>query len=522
MYELITEELIEQCFLYCYKRIYNKNDAEDLAQTILLEVITALNNKKTIYNFYAWFWGVARNQTLLYFKRQEKKPVLIGYDYLDELHFEEESTENEELIAKVGIAITKISDMYRNIIISYYLKNLSIKKISSKLSISESAVKKRLFDAREKVKKEISKMEKTVVYDIPVVNLWGSNDWPNYWMYAETKIRKSILAVCYEKPLSINEMSEFLNINPLYLDDDVNILVDKKLLLKQNNKYETNIILYKKSEYNKYLNSVYEIFTDLAFKLNDIPDKYKDQIEKLFITNYEYDELKWAILPHICGLYSELSNMKIFKKYGGFLKTERTYYAEGVVTTSTDEDVQLFGSYLGWSNIHYNYLTSSQTYIGTSDLFEFDPFEVDRTKIINESNIDIIERVVRKESPIQSKKDELLFSELVKHKVIQNSKLAITSCKKSDWYQSFYKIVKDDLDSLVVVYLDKIESIINTYLLPGVKKNLYGDFYEMGIKSAFFPVRVVAKIAYDKKWIRNIDYTKDSWYGVTILLDNRL
>lgn len=155
-------------------------------------------------------------------------------------------------------------------------------------------------------------------------------------------------------------------------------------------------------------------------------------------------------------------------------------------------------------------------------MFECEPFLLDRTKIINESNIDIIERLIRRENPIQSKKDELLYSELIKHKVVANDKLLITCCKKDNWYQGFYNIVKDELEDLVDEYLNKIESIINKYLLPRVKKKLYGEFYNMGIKGAFFPIRVVAKIAYDNNWLRKLDDSKDSWYGVTLLLDNRL
>ena len=164
MFKLITEELIEECYMYCYKRIYNKNDVEDISQTILLEVITAMNRKREIENFYAWFWGVARNQILLYFKSKEKKPVLINYDNLDEDLFKEDREEYSDELSKVRSAITRISEMYRNIIISFYLKNLSIKEIATNLSITTSAVKKRLFDARKNIKKEINKMEKTVVY----------------------------------------------------------------------------------------------------------------------------------------------------------------------------------------------------------------------------------------------------------------------------------------------------------------------------------------------------------------------
>ena len=520
MFELITEELIEECYMYCYKRIYNKNDAEDISQTILLEVITAMNRKREIENFYAWFWGVARNQILLYFKSKEKKPILINYDNLDDYLFKEDREEYSDELSKVRSAITRISEMYRNIIISFYLKNLSIKEIATNLSITTSAVKKRLFDARKNIKKEINKMEKTVVYDIPYVSLAGGYAWPDYSHYAETKIRKSILAVCYDRPLSINEISEYLNINPLYLDDDINILVTHKFLIKKDNKYETNIILYRKPEYNKYLNGIYELYSKLAYVINDLLDEQKEEIEKLFITNYDYDELKWSILPRTCTLYTEIFYNKIAKKYPNYTRIDRPYYANGVVSTSTDEDVELIGSYLGWSNLHCNFLTSEQEYLGTIDMFQIKPFSPYRSQVINESNIDIIERIAKGENPIQSKKDELLYAELVKHKVIINNNLAITYCKKEDWYKKLYEILRIDLNKIVEENFDEVEGIANKYLLPMVKKNLYGDFYEVGIKIVSSPVTVVSRIAYDNKWIRNIEDTTDSWYGFTILLDN--
>jgi len=52
----IDEDLIEKVYLYSYKKLNNKADAEDLAQDILLEVLIELHKEKEIHSFYSWFW----------------------------------------------------------------------------------------------------------------------------------------------------------------------------------------------------------------------------------------------------------------------------------------------------------------------------------------------------------------------------------------------------------------------------------------------------------------------------------
>lgn len=54
MENIINEEFIEVTYLYCYKRLVNKEDAKDLAQEILLEGIKAIKNNMPIVSFYSW------------------------------------------------------------------------------------------------------------------------------------------------------------------------------------------------------------------------------------------------------------------------------------------------------------------------------------------------------------------------------------------------------------------------------------------------------------------------------------
>ena len=58
----ITEELMEQTYLFCYKRLGNPEDARDLAQDILCEALQGLAGGRKIYQFESWYWRLARNR----------------------------------------------------------------------------------------------------------------------------------------------------------------------------------------------------------------------------------------------------------------------------------------------------------------------------------------------------------------------------------------------------------------------------------------------------------------------------
>lgn len=47
----ITEELMEQTYQFCYKRLSNPDDARDLAQDILCEALQAIASGRDIIHF---------------------------------------------------------------------------------------------------------------------------------------------------------------------------------------------------------------------------------------------------------------------------------------------------------------------------------------------------------------------------------------------------------------------------------------------------------------------------------------
>ena len=75
--KLISKELIEETFLFCYKRLGNSHDAEDVSQDILLEALKALSGNREIKSFYSWFWKMARNRVNMFFRIKKYRAVKL-------------------------------------------------------------------------------------------------------------------------------------------------------------------------------------------------------------------------------------------------------------------------------------------------------------------------------------------------------------------------------------------------------------------------------------------------------------
>lgn len=136
----ITEELMEQTYQFCYKRLSNPDDARDLAQDILCEALQAISGGRKIMCFQSWFWKMARNRYAVMINRRNQKPTVFSMeDYMEELVSETEDLAEqivlEEELSRMHAVIARLSEIHREILIQYYLKGQSIQKIATLLEV---------------------------------------------------------------------------------------------------------------------------------------------------------------------------------------------------------------------------------------------------------------------------------------------------------------------------------------------------------------------------------------------------
>jgi len=263
-------EVTQVVHRYCLSRTSNVEDAEDLAQEILLEMYKSATNLRDEKAFYGFMWSIAGNV----FKQWYKKKAKLGeYFSLDEGVVSGDSFTNwENGIASRMVAASQVeeevlsvlepdsdlhllrrelgllAEKYRKATVLYYLESKSCQEMAKILSVSESMVKYLLFKSRQIVKDGMN-MERTYgvqSYNPKKMNLsfWGGRN--NYVGVVDDMISQNILFACYNDKLSGEQISLEIGVALPYLEEHLQRLVEYELLKMEGNRYYTNVVIFTK------------------------------------------------------------------------------------------------------------------------------------------------------------------------------------------------------------------------------------------------------------------------------------
>ncbi len=142
-------------------------EAEDLTQDCFISALKNIHTLKDPLKTKKWLTAIAANHGKDYLKK--KKPALLGaeHEYIFDIQEEknasllpDESSILDERSKEIREIVNSVSEDKRLCLVLFYQHEMSITEISEELGISESAVKSRLFRAREDVREEIEKRNK--------------------------------------------------------------------------------------------------------------------------------------------------------------------------------------------------------------------------------------------------------------------------------------------------------------------------------------------------------------------------
>ena len=210
-------EISRTIYSYCRAKTPSQQDAEDLSQDILLELMKSVDNIRNDKAFYAFMWGVAGN---VYKQWCRKKQKNIACELPENIPDEEEIPDDGSSdIYLLRRELTLLSEKYRKATILYYIEGRSCSEISNLLAISESMVKYLLFKSRKKLKEgmnmernlgELSYNPKALIpmysgqgWQSPHPRFQGmlipmySGQGPNqFWQFMQSKIKQNIVCAC--------------------------------------------------------------------------------------------------------------------------------------------------------------------------------------------------------------------------------------------------------------------------------------------------------------------------------------
>lgn len=184
------KELIEQCRqnsmeafrslfdMYsskAYRTAYlitgHKGLAEDVVQESFLQCFREIKNLRNIDAFKPWFFRIVTRVSWRMNSKEKKYTSLesldsersLNYcsqqDYLQDVEF-------RETCNTVRCELEKLSRQIRTASVLFYFNGMSVKEISRVMNCFESTTKSRLYYARKKISKELSKNSSTDVEEL--------------------------------------------------------------------------------------------------------------------------------------------------------------------------------------------------------------------------------------------------------------------------------------------------------------------------------------------------------------------
>jgi RNA polymerase sigma-70 factor (ECF subfamily) len=151
-YEELVRRYSRPIFNFVYRMLGKREDADDIAQDVFVQVYRALPTARTDLPFKPWLYVIARNKCLDFLKR--KRPLLFsdidgdddtGAGISDRVQdtepLPEELAERADLQRVLQEALTDLPPKYRQVVAMRYAADLSFAEISDSLGLPENTVK---------------------------------------------------------------------------------------------------------------------------------------------------------------------------------------------------------------------------------------------------------------------------------------------------------------------------------------------------------------------------------------------
>lgn len=231
---LDSQEFLDKLYGFAYKRCSDSHTAEDLCSEIILRALSSARRNPQIEHIHAYIWAVARRtyadlceRRKAEAERLQRTGVVDNAPNIQTNPIEKflENEDDKRRLKAVLRNITFLSKIYRDVMVLYYIDGMKILEIAEKLSISETAVKQRLFSARNLIKEEAETMQTNVTLKPIDLEFIGAgnplgNDPRNK---AERAFSKNLVFLCRNQALTAKEISEKLNTPLPYVEDEIEI-----------------------------------------------------------------------------------------------------------------------------------------------------------------------------------------------------------------------------------------------------------------------------------------------------------
>lgn len=516
MNEYIKDELVENTYLFCAKRISDSEAARDLTQDILYEALRVIASGKEFISFHSWYWRMARNKyaDFVAHKQNPALPIDSAGGVAAETPEPLERLMDAEELSFLNYSLSRLTSMYREIVIRFYLKEQTVAQIAKELGVPEGTVKRRLFDAKITLKERFETMNTvgTSAY-APAKATWF---WGGSCREAEKvmkqKIAQQACVFCRGEAKTINEIADELGVAPVYLEPVLEQMMETDLMTSPvKGKYITNFCVFPEQAYqdacalaimefrkNGFNEKTAEILMDLREKVMAL-DFYGKEFAYEYLMWLLYVEAGYSYAQegkeHYCGAYKNKYRESAERSYNitmFFAKPEET------IDFSGWEEAKA----VSWSNLHQSFVTGEYGKLEFVNNYDADPFPADYDKVgsdsmssrdnwINGNNISLLVALSENPKKELNPYEEEQAAGFLKCGLVKKSAEGLVvqvPIFTKEVYATICDYIKEALQDLVCEYAELIGNTVEKLLLPYVRKDLMSTFIHWDMKMFFHTV----------------------------------
>ena len=381
--QIFDDELLDKLFGFCYARTNDSYEAEALCSDIVYALVKAAQGDGEIDNMHAFLWRVARNVYADYANHRRKYAETVYTGDPEEILLgiaeEEYAEDTTELLTSVYRRMAFLTKAYRDVMIRFYIDDLSTAQIAKEQGTSEGAVRQRLFSARQKIKSEVEKMADTNTKPVALDKInfvfcgTGDPHWGDPRHVCTRTLSKHIVWLCRKKPMRVSEIAEELNVPTVYVEEEAEILCRGEngayglLRRLDNGKYAINFISLDKDVFEK----ASALYVEKLPKICDIISKYVEEHKAEYLVfpylnkRVDMNLILWQQVYEIADAFCYCVTWTLEKNYFSALSLpDRPFgvygYVDNVALFYSSWDGVAAQNVCGFSNVQVENITANR------------------------------------------------------------------------------------------------------------------------------------------------------------------
>lgn len=164
--EILYNTYRDKLYFFVLKNVDNKDLAEDITEETFLSAMQNITGLKEAKKYESWLYSIAYNKCKMHYSQQAKNNNIS----IDDETFDIERLADETIMLPDDYAVNKefkrelkkiingLKPDVKSAIILYYYNDMPIKEVAKVLDVNETTVKKRLYRARVRIKKEVESL----------------------------------------------------------------------------------------------------------------------------------------------------------------------------------------------------------------------------------------------------------------------------------------------------------------------------------------------------------------------------